>query len=1131
MERTTSLFAICVVLLVCSAAVLADNILTAKFVERRVNREYAFMSGNLYYKYDEAHPENSRLRFVYSVGGSTVSNLYHYGDGAMYSMCSDACTGKLLTEGADPWYNRDKYYTKGKKEGDLYWFDRTKEGVTESVGAQVSSILMDTGNSASNKIQQINFTDGRYLVLSEVKHHSSGYDDMFKVDESLDCPEATCAIYADLVFVVDNSGSVDDGEWTKTVNFVNAVMDTFTFDEKAVEAAIIQFNAPEFKTYCATKSVARNCNKCKEDSVYHGNYPLPVPNERTATIVAGEDWGEGTTVSDKLNSLKTKLNAGRPTKGHTCQAFGLELAKAVLERAPRRNYQKKPAPIVIAVTDGEDNCPNRTREAAKELRDYGAFLVEIGVGIGGCNDYDINFLKEIASKIGSSTTPAYYDVKDYNAIHEVTEKLFKPLCDDFSTDCGPDCLGFCGCGKCMCPQCDETGSSCFDMSCTADESSSTGCVKSEVPCPIEDNICVSYKCDGSKYGNDRCYEEHNPCTALNQANPQECRIVTCDALKGGCKVEYSDSYCQNTFGDKCVQFKCAEKDEDITPGYEASGCYIALNKTLEREKELEKSGKINCFEPSCDPDTGDVSEDDQCPGRLTRPKCYTSKCVDFGNNVYGCQDSDGTDKGRKPDTQCVKYECTEDGWSGIVTDDEDSCTAYFKSEGILDDEDLLCLNVFCSDKQGCVWENISGCNQYCDGTKIKSCANEGHEKSSVTECHHMFCDVVFDEENNVYQPKCKENTTALNCLDDEELMGIIDSTSGASDTTECCFVTCLESGDCSYSCVEKPFNDNLCMEYVCEKKEKGFWEWHFVPSQENLTCVDNACFTRECVPSKGCKNKKDICTVNSNDCDLYTCDASGESPKCVRESLLIETTCTKEVCKDGKKVLEEYLDNCVEAQTNKCLIAKCVYNDDDKTSYCNYSNKPEPTNDPCSVFTCHPEDGTFTSEPKCKDGLFCTEDVCTVFGECKYPAVSCSELSMEGYSCFERRCKENVTGQRYTCVRKLIVGAYIDVCGNCIMDEVDSKIRGASSEEEVDLLQCTNAPPKPLLTEGLAAASIALIILAAVIIGAAVAASGVMGTKTLINRAKGANNQSAHSNPLFEESATEMTNPAFAGDM
>jgi len=119
-------------------------------------------------------------------------------------------------------------------------------------------------------------------------------------------------------------------------------------------------------------------------------------------------------------------------------------------------------------------------------------------------------------------------------------------------------------------------------------------------------------------------------------------------------------------------------------------------------------------------------------------------------------------------------------------------------------------------------------------------------------------------------------------------------------------------------------------------------------------------------------------------------------------------------------------------------------------------------------------------------------------------------------------------------MRKLIKDAYVDVCGNCIKEEVndvaESEMSSSLSHSSIDLLECTHAPPKPILTEGLAAASIALIILFAILIGAGIAASGVIGTKTLIERAKGANNQSAHTNPLFEGNEAEMTNPAFVGE-
>jgi len=145
---------------------------------------------------------------------------------------------------------------------------------------------------------------------------------------------------------------------------------------------------------------------------------------------------------------------------------------------------------------------------------------------------------------------------------------------------------------------------------------------------------------------------------------------------------------------------------------------------------------------------------------------------------------------------------------------------------------------------------------------------------------------------------------------------------------------------------------------------------------------------------------------------------------------------------------------------------------------------------------------------------------------------------MSGYPCFEPRCKEVPDEKKYKCVRKLIRNAYIDVCGRCIQESTATSSETSSSTSsfvikggDVDTTGCTGAPAKPILTEGLAAASIALIIIAAVVVGAAITASSVMGTKTLLNRAKGAENQSAHSNPLFEGNETELSNPMYTGNM
>jgi len=257
------------------------------------------------------------------------------------------------------------------------------------------------------------------------------------------------------------------------------------------------------------------------------------------------------------------------------------------------------------------------------------------------------------------------------------------------------------------------------------------------------------------------------------------------------------------------------------------------------------------------------------------------------------------------------------------------------------------------------------------------------------------------------------------------------------------------------------------------------------------------------------------------------------------------TYCKEQYCNSQGEMRWRDKDNlaqlCPEYRPGQQLCESfltCAYND--SASECRYKTKNCPRevcDSPCHNYKCNPETGEFEkADLSCSDGLGCTVDQCDANGNCDFhEAVNCyDEIDMSAYPCFVAKCKEDSTSKRgYRCTRKLLHNAYIDVCGNCMVvntDDSSTSSSVSSSSGISTVLECAEAPAKPLLQEGLAAASIALIILAAVVIGAGIAASSVIGTKTLIDRAKGANNQSAHSNPLFEETETEMTNPAFVGE-
>jgi len=1138
-DTQTRFFGLFVVLLFCAATVLAEvSIIVANFEEVSVKRPNSKAHGTLYYKYDSANPKNCRLRYEYTLPkNNVVKNLYNYNDGAIYSMCTAKCTGLRTTEAPDPWYYVSNVYTKGNKEGDYYWYTRKPLAAGSTASPQVSKILMGTSTSPSNQISKIELNDGRTLTLSSVQKLTSGYDDKFVVESGLNCPKPTCPIYADLIFVLDNSNSVSDSSWRKGGNFVDAVMQSFTFGIDAVEASIIQFNAPP-AYMCETRTVS-GCDQCYTDRGFVTTYngiTYTYPGWGTAEIVAGKDYGEGMTLSPDRIALETVMNASRPARsGQTCQGYGLELAKTILDRSPRKNYAKKPQPIIIAVTDGADWCPNKTADAAESLRkDYGAFVAEIGVGLyTGCGDYDRNFLRRIASKIGTSDNPAYYDVSDYGAIHKVTEQLFKPICDDFNSDCGPDCLGFCGCGQCFCPECDDTGSSCTENTCASDGSSSTGCVTSDIPCPVEDNICTWWTCNGDVTGDGRCTATDNKCEELVKKNPGACRTVKCDpSVAGGCYVEINDAYCSNKFGNQCEIFVCTPENETVDPRYAESGCKLFLNKTKQKEDELRLSGEIKCFDPTCDKSSGVTGKKDMCQSRLSTPLCHTSSCQKVGGN-FECINKE---RPHKSTTRCTQYVCNEttNGWIDETIDNIDSCTEKFENDPKYD---MRCLTAHCDDDLGCVVENVTGCSTECTAVIIKKCVKEGYEKSSVKACYLMSCDArQSPEDPSIWEPYCKDPDHPVNCLENETL--VKKAADDSDNSTQCCHVVCGVEGVCDVECDDYPSYpvDDECMYWVCLERSTGTWEWVYNATKTNYTCHNDACSDRICDKTEGCIMAKDTCSPKSTNCTKYTCVVHDDGSKeCVGETLLRNSTCKWEFCDDEADAIvrRDYLENCTKMEEyNKCLNPSCIYDAKTKTSTCNFTPIAAPGNDPCIIYTCDPETGNFTETPKCDDGLYCTEDICTIFGECKYSPVSCADkLDMEGYPCFEPRCKEDPENKRYKCVRKLIRNAYIDVCGQCIIeDETNSQSASYDPNESHDTVSCTGAPAKPILTEGLAAASIALIILAAVLIGAGLAASGVIGTKTLIDRAKGANNQSAHSNPLFEESETEMSNPTYAGE-
>jgi len=275
-----------------------------------------------------------------------------------------------------------------------------------------------------------------------------------------------------------------------------------------------------------------------------------------------------------------------------------------------------------------------------------------------------------------------------------------------------------------------------------------------------------------------------------------------------------------------------------------------------------------------------------------------------------------------------------------------------------------------------------------------------------------------------------------------------------------------------------------------------------------LRCPPQTCVNVRCNPQADeehrCETEPVVCEASKNKCKESVCQGDEKHFECVEVPI-------EDACDDMNKA-------------GGCRTYTCdpeVVNPDGTYGACvptNLTHKP----DNCIDYTCG-DDDMWIANPKCANTKACKLAKCDDSdGSCYEVEISCRGKVKLPNKCFEAACREPDG-----CYKKQYRDAYFDVCGNCISAYEADSTESFSSET---MEECTMTSEEELHTEGLAAAAIALIVIGAILIGAALALSSVVGTKALIDRANNAADQAVVSNPLFEDSQTEMSNPAFMGE-
>ncbi|XP_078325468.1 transmembrane cell adhesion receptor mua-3-like isoform X3 [Crassostrea virginica] len=192
---------------------------------------------------------------------------------------------------------------------------------------------------------------------------------------SVDCGSAT----ADIVFILDSSGSVSEPDFIRAKNFFKTMVNGFNIGSDKVRMGSVTFS-----------------------TVVHDTFEF---NEFTSRY-----------------SLKNRIDRIPYDSGGTNTHLALKYA---LETSFRYYGRSGVAKIVIVITDGKSNDKTKTLEESRRLRSSGAIIFSVGVGDGVDRD----------ELLGMASKSAYvFDVSTFSALQNIRERLTKTTCEVIS--CG-----------------------------------------------------------------------------------------------------------------------------------------------------------------------------------------------------------------------------------------------------------------------------------------------------------------------------------------------------------------------------------------------------------------------------------------------------------------------------------------------------------------------------------------------------------------------------------------------------------------------------------------------------------------------------------------------------------------------
>jgi hypothetical protein len=564
-----------------------------------------------------------------------------------------------------------------------------------------------------------------------------------------------------------------------------------------------------------------------------------------------------------------------------------------------------------------------------------------------------------------------------------------------------------------------------------------------------------------------------------------------------------------------------------------------------------------CYTNNCtSPATGCVAKQLTCS--------TTNKCVDMWcDNEKGCQSSNKNCTDSDP---CTLDTCQPG--SGCLHD-RNPC-----------DDNNKCTNDTCDSAVGCSHTYTCDDNNNCTVDTCDPAVGCGHTArvcDDGNECTENRCDPV----TGCYFP-IKNCDDHLVCTEDwcDNTTGCLHTARDCEDGDICTDNPCVEPAGCQnvtipcdackqfyeagHTCDAGPCESARCVQIGNSTAECEHTAWtdegqkcdtgnKCIQGGCNTTtnectrtaveCVEILCTDVECNPLTGeCERTLHVCD-DGDPCTVDYCDnATGacrttpfcnkvpcKTPTCVVGSDGTNATCeyVDYDCDSGNEcsidVCDDTMDKCqhfdVTCQSDKiCVEVEC-----DPAVGCVETNLTCDDQNPCTNDFCNETIGCYHT-PKCVDDLFCTLDLCLPDGTCSHPSINCTKLLV--FKDGERQCFDPACNEVRHCHKETKPAAVLDVCGNCL----DTFANASLLNDTYARTACVGSLTWPKFAATLTAAAIAGIIIAALIGAIIVALSGFFGTRELLRRAKLAQDQAAHTNPLYEAGSHELVNPTYKGD-